>query len=260
MMSERISIMPESESIYDDDLTYDPSETEVLTEDTYFNTFGATSPNGQYTVCGIDKLSAVAFFDNTALTYEKSLTGPYHMAVSDEGVVVVCGFTEGGYQDGQCMLYVWDSDGTTRLEQELRAVVESVKIDSNGRYAAIHTGESLVSQGSQTDWDFSIYTLDLATNSFLTRYTGQIPGVEAPGPRRMQIQNFEFVNAGDTTAIALFEQRDGTLGQDVSTVAEVSEDIPVVDVSGNLIQRGRPDIDAHPDHYQLTAEAKEWLQ
>lgn len=320
-------------------LTFDPAETELLENTEYHNLTSATSPDGTYTLCGVEECSAVVLFTNDELVYEKALVGPYELAVANTGTAVVSGFKEGGYGDGDHLLSVWDATGAELIVEELRATADSVFINQTGQYAAVYTEQILENHGENEPWDFSVYIVDIEAGTIRSRYTEQIPGVQAPGPRRKQIETLQFVSGNSEPYIALFEQRDPTFNSDalpergengtisVGDLAEVTEgpfkgdtvrvdqirgdeepvtvlvdynsarpmemdvredqlrqlaeeetaevpvekallemtidDIPdsviLIDLNGNIIQKGRPDMDAYPDHYQLTADAKKRL-
>lgn len=338
-MKERMSVGPVG---FHSSLTYDPDKTELLGNTEYLNGFGVTSPNGQYTICGIDACSAVTLFVDDDLVYEKFLVGPYELAVANTGIAAVSGFTEGGYGDGNQMLYVWDADGNELVSEEMRATTESIVIDPTGQYAAVYTEQVLEKFDENTPWDFSVYILDIKDGTFRTRYTDQIPGVRTSGPRRKQIEKLQFVSGGSEIYIALSEQRDPTLDIDAppkddddgeitaGNLAEVTggpfkgetvrvdqvrgpeekvtvlvdyedygspsmemdvrrdriqrlteeetpaesvrfedlcemtiDDIPanitLIDLNGNVVQKGHPRMSAFPAHYKLTDKAKKRL-
>jgi hypothetical protein len=175
------------------------------------------------------------------------------------------GFTEGGYQDGKHYFQAWDGDWNEIIYQELRAVTEQIAITSTGKFAALHTGEVIdeYRSGSRPEdaYDFSIYFIDLENSQITARYTRQIPGIKTGGgSRNMQIWDIEFVVDDSAYLLALFENREESskFNKPVARDA-VSDATPLVDMHGKLIQFGRPNINNHPDHYYLTAEAKERL-
>lgn len=254
-MAERMSVGPPDSYA---DLKYTPERTNRL-EGEYLNGFGETSPNGTYTVCCIDDCDTVTLFAEGNLVYEKPLTGSYDMAVANNGTAVVSGFTEGGYQDGDHLLYVWDDQGTELFSEELRATTSRIEINDSGAYAVIHTEQVLEQFDDATPWDSSIYVLDIGAGEMRARYTEQIPGIEPPGPRREQIERIGFVETADKTVVALYGRGTGEVPPDVLDLQDVPDDITVIDLDGNLIQRGEPHIDRYPDHYELTDEAKDRL-
>lgn len=241
-----------------DGLQYDPAETERL-EGEYWDAFAETSPNGTYTICCIDECDTVTLFADDVLVFEKSLVGPYDMAVANNGTAIVSGFSEGGYQDGEHMLFVWDNQGTELFTDELRSTTDSVHINRTGEYGAIHTEQVLKQFDDNTPWDFSVYILDIGAGTLRTRYTEQIPGIEAPGPRRKQIKRINFIDTADIIYIALCGRGTPTLETDIWDLQEVPEDITVIDLDGNILQKGIPHIDRYPDHYELSDDAEERL-
>lgn len=227
----------------------------------------AESPNGTYDVCIVEDQPAGLLFEDDEFLYKKNLPEPSRdkPAVANNGTIVVSAYTEGGYPDGDHLLKAWNVEGTEIFSTELRTLTEQITITSDGRFAALHTAEVLdkYRSGSRPEdaYDFSIYFIDLEQSQILGRYTEQIPGIETGGgARNMQIWDIEFVMDDSTPLLALYETEGGSaeLEKPVSRDA-ISDDIPLVDMRGNLVQYGRPDISKHPDHYYLTAEAKERL-
>lgn len=255
-MAERTSVGPRDTYA---DLNYNPEVTDRL-EDEYTNAFAETSPNGKYTICCIDECATVTLFENGDLVYEKSLVGQYDMAVADNGVAVVSGFTEGGYQDGDHYLFVWNSNGEELFTEELRATTDSIHINQAGEYAVIHTEQVLKKFDENTPWDFSVYILDINAGEFRARYTDQIPGIEPPGPRREQISRIDFVETDNATYIALYGRGTSDVEPDITNIQEVPTDVTLIDLDGTMVQPGIPYIDRYPDHYALSDEAKERLK
>ena len=210
----------------------------------------AESPDGRYNVCIIEDQAAVLLFEDGEFLYKKNLPewSRDKPVVANNGTIVVPAYTEGGYQDGDHILKAWDLKGTEIFDKELRSSTHQITITSDGRFAAVHTDE-----------DFSIYFIDLEQGQVLSRYTDQIPGIEVGG-KNLQVWDIEFVTGDSTPLLALYETEDASanLNKPVSRDA-ISEDVPIVDIDGNIVQYGRPDISKHPDHYELTDEAEERL-
>lgn len=216
------------------------------------------SPNGKYHVCTLEKHDAVVLFEEGEFQFKKRVVDPQTPNVTDDGTVIVTGYTDGGYKEGEHVLYVWNDAGGTVFTTELRAVANLVRVSRDARFVACHTSDVLYKYSGTHD--FTVYTIDLDAESIRASYTDQIPGVSGGGGGGLQIREMRFVYDGPAPLLALFDvDQPAVPSNENVTPADLPAGTPLIDMDGNIVEFGRPDIDNHPDHYSLTREGKKRL-
>lgn len=215
----------------------------------------AQSPSGQYHVCTLRKHDAVLLFEHEEFQFKKDIIEPQTPNVTDAGTVIVTRYADEGYPDGKHFLSVWDEAGITIFTTELRAHVDFVRLSHDTRFIACYTADELTNYSKRDK--FTVNIIDLESESIRARYTDQIPGISAGGGGGLQIWEMRFVYDGSETLLALFDvEQPDVPSNDNLTLADLPSGTPLIDMDGNLVEFGQPNINNHPGHYSLTKKGQ----
>lgn len=218
----------------------------------------AQSPNSHYHVCTLERHNVVLLFKNSEFLFKKDVVDPQTPNVTNGGTVIVTGYTDGGYKEGEHFLYVWDDTGGTIFTTEFRAAADLVRVSNDARFIACHTSDVLYKHSGTHD--FTVYIIDLESESIRASYTDQIPGVSGGGGGGLQIREMRFVYDGTDPLLALFDgEQPAVSSNEILTPADLPAGTPLIDMDGNITEFGQPNINNYPGHYSLTKEGQKRL-
>lgn len=205
------------------------------------------SKNEKYALCQPDYRPEVLFFEDGEFVFKKEKFadpmgvpseggGGFNADITNDGTVAYGNYPPGeGYPEAdERLLNIWDRQGNEIFSTSLQTTFSQLTFSPDGDFLTLMATEVLTSADSykSSEYDHSVYILDVQDGQILGRYMDKIPGIE-PKTRRNQdhyrkypqISAIEFVENSPDPLIALFESS-----------IDATKFLPTSNVVGNTVE------------------------